>query len=277
MTKNYFDLDDDFEGIIREQLDTHDITKIKTGWTNYVYKATTNDGAYVFRFPRNDFFASALIREVEFTKYIKGKTGFASTDIEYKKHDGRGYSVHKFMSGYTLTEAYTSMTVKQKRTLATDIARYIYTLQNTKIIGMELPVFSDFLCGLAKVNNDDEYDCDEIFKSLYQQEEAMGSKLLLTHGDFNPGNILLNENYEMFAVLDYAFISYSCALPDLACVIARVPADFKDMLIQEYENISNTHVEIEKLNDLIYIRQEVEKDYIKYMARCHKDVELPTL
>lgn len=45
MQKNYFSLDEDFEGIIKNVLSNHEIiklTNISTGWTNIVYEVNTN-------------------------------------------------------------------------------------------------------------------------------------------------------------------------------------------------------------------------------------------
>lgn len=280
----FFKITDDFEAIIKGTVkDIVGISKIPTGWTNYVFKAVTKTNhAYVFRFPRNNFFAKALEKEIIFAKFIKDKINFATVNLEYKEHKGRGYSVHSFIDGFSLTEAYPLMNAQQKRILARDVAAYIATMQKvgdsllaSKIPApCALPKFSDFLIGLAAVNSDPNYNYMEIFAPLLAQEKACN---FLVHGDLNPGNIVVDKNYKMIAVLDYAFVSYSCNLIDLACTTARLPRDFRDIMIKEFEIATKTTVSGSELDALINIRFEVEMDYIRYMAVHHPDVELPSL
>jgi len=275
MTKQYFDLNDDFEAIIKSQIKTVvEICKIPTGWTNYVYKATTKRGAaYIFRFPRNDFWVASLKKEIWFNKFIKDKVSFKTVNLKYKKHQGRGYSMHRFLNGFTLTEAYPQMNETQKRELSRDIATYIQELSRVDVSAVKLPLFSEFHIGLARQNDDKDYNYMEIFVPLFRKEK---DGLVLVHGDFNPGNILVNKKFKMIAVLDYAFASRSAGPADLAVLLARTPPEFREYIISEYDKTSDEKISV-VLDEFINVRLEVEKDQIKYMARCHKDVILPTL
>lgn len=276
MTKLYFDLNDDFEAIIKARLrNVIDVSKIPTGWTNYVYKATTQNGAsYIFRFPRHDFWIDSLKKEVWFNRFIKDKTGFKTVNIKYKKLGKRGYGMHRYINGMSLTEAFPLMNEHQKRRLAADISAYIIKLRDVNVSELKLPTFSEFLAGLAQVNGDKDYNYMEVFKPLMKKEKNTS---YLVHGDFNPGNILVNKKFKMIAVLDYAFASLSDGPADLSVLLARTPKDFRDLMISEYEKVSNQEVDRRVLDDYIQVRLDVEKDYINYMARCHKDVVLPTL
>jgi len=109
---------------------------------------------------------------------------------------------------------------------------------------------------------------------LFEKEK---SNMVLVHGDFNPGNILVNKSFKMIAVLDNAFASLSAGPADLSVLLARTPKEFRDLMIGEYEKKTGSKVDKRVLDDFIDIRFEVEKDYIKYMARCHPDVVLPNL
>jgi len=278
MAKQHFDLNDDFEAIIKTQLrNVAEICKIPTGWTNYVYKATTQKGAsYIFRFPRHDFWVESLKKEVWFNKFIKDKTKFKTVNIKYKKFDGRGYGVHRFVKGITMAEGYQQMATKQKQILARDITNYILSLQAVDVREIDLPTFSEFHIGLADVNGDEKYNYMEIFKPLFDKEKDK-KKLVLVHGDFNPGNILVNKKFKMIGVLDYAFASVSAGPADLAVLLTRPPyrTDFYNYMIAEYEKASKKKVDKKMLDEFIKARVEIEADYVKYMARCHKDVVLP--
>lgn len=276
MTKQYFNLKDDFEAIIRARLKgVAEICKIPTGWTNYVYKATVQSGAaYIFRFPRHDFWVESLKKEVWFNKFIRDKISVKTANIKYKEFEGRKFSMHRFIKGLTLTEAYPQMTEKQKKILARDIADYILSLRAVNVRGLGLPTFSEFLIGLSHVNNDKNYDYMNLFKPLLGKEK---SNIVLVHGDFNPGNIVVNKKFKMIAVLDYAFASLSAGPADLSVLLARTPKDFRGLVLCEYEKKTGKKINSNVLDSFINVRIEVEKDYIKYMARCHLDVILPNL
>ena len=276
MKKDYFTLQDDFVAIIKSQVpDCVNIEKIPTGWTNYVFRANCADGsALVFRFPRNNFFAEALKKEIVFTPYVKKLLTVNTIDITYKFHDGRGYSIHNFINGYTLTESCLLMNEQQIKVFCDDIANYINQLRQvdvTKVPDLRQETLSQFLIDLATVNNDPDYDLG-LFNPLIQQEQK---QLVTTHGDFNPGNIILDKDYKLVAVLDYAFICRSAPLADLSVLLARVPAKFHTPLITSYQNVTKQKVDKHELGQLVQIRKEVELDYIKYMLREHPDVKLP--
>mgnify|MGYP003295185771 CR=1 FL=1 len=58
--------------------------------------------------------------------------------------------------------------------------------------------------------------------------------LTLSHADLNPGNILLDENHNVCGILDFAFVSYTSDLNDMARLIGRLPSDYYDIMLEEY-------------------------------------------
>jgi aminoglycoside phosphotransferase (APT) family kinase protein len=272
MIKKYFDLSDDFESIIFNNLvGVLEIAKIPTGWTNYVFVATTKNGKYVFRFPRNNFFSEALEKEIDFNRFIRNKIAVKTPNLQKKLAGGRPYSMHKMIAGSVLTEIYNKLTLDEKKQLASDIADYLVALQKIKPTKFKLEPVSIFLTNLAKVNNAD-YNY-----SILNPLKEMEKRAVLSHGDFNPGNIILGNNRRLLAVLDYAFVSYSCPENDLSRVIGRLPKDFRDIMIHAYELKSYTTIHNLDIDKLIYIWKYVEEDYIDYMRKCHPDVILPNI
>lgn len=129
---------------------------------------------------------------------------------------------------------------------------------------------SEFLDGLSKVDNQ-EYNLAEhnILRKLENK------KCVLAHADFNPGNILLNSKNRMFAVLDFAFVSYTSDIVDISRVIGRLPKEYSEIFLKEYEKVFNIKVDREKINKIISLWNYVEKKYITYIKKCHKDIILP--
>ena len=64
--EKFFTINDDFENIIKQTIAKQitDIKKIVNGWTNFVFQVEDIDNdTYFFRFPRNDIFSDALVKE----------------------------------------------------------------------------------------------------------------------------------------------------------------------------------------------------------------------
>ncbi len=271
----FFTLNDNFEKIIKENLQNDEIIikKIPTGWTNYVFKAIVSKRkSFIFRFPRNDFFAKTLLKEETFCNFFKAKKilSFKIPDIHLFYHNERPFTVHRFMEGKSLTECASNLNHEEKVQLGKDIAKFIYELQHATNEILKLPRLSEFLDGLSKVGNA-EYDLSrhDVLKNLENES------LVLSHADFNPGNILLNKKNRMFAVLDFAFISYTSPVVDILRVVGRLPQDYHDVLIEQYQNYCNSKIDTKKACEIIDLWKYVEERYINYMKNNHPDVILP--
>ncbi|MCL2846632.1 MAG: aminoglycoside phosphotransferase family protein [Firmicutes bacterium] len=272
MERAYFTIEDDFDAIIRENLaNVVEVQKIPTGWTNYVFIATTGaDTRYIFRFPRNDFWVDCLSKEVAFNRFVRGKVKVVTARQTIHRDKGRIFSKHRMIPGVVLQEAYPTMTDRQKQRLAVDLADYIADVQSINLDGVESQMASDFLCRLAESTDNGDYDFSKMDR--LRQMEAVRCPC---HGDLNPGNIILDKRGRLKAVLDYAFVAYSSDIHDLARIIGRLPSDFYRPMVDEFEARTGKKVDRDDLGYLVELWRYVEIDYIKYMARCHKDVELP--
>ena len=71
MNTVFYTVNDDFKAIVESTVgEIAQMNQISTGWTNFVFDVKTNNGSYIFRFPRNSFFAGVLEKEVAFSKFI---------------------------------------------------------------------------------------------------------------------------------------------------------------------------------------------------------------
>jgi len=124
--QKYFSLDDNFKLLIKRNL--HDLIsykQISTGWTNFVFIATTKKSQYIFRFPRNDFFANALEKEFKINQFLQNKLSFKIPQMQLYYHKHRPYSVHIKLDGESLSSCYHKLTDKQKNDLAKDCCKLL--------------------------------------------------------------------------------------------------------------------------------------------------------
>ena len=272
MNSTFYTTQDNFKAIVESKVGTvAEISQISTGWTNFVFDVKTNNGCYIFRFPRNTFFAGVLEKEVAFSKYIRNKikTPISHIDIGYDK--ARPFTMHKKISGRSLTEAYGELTKEDKVKIAKQVAEFIYELQNVNLedFTLELPTTSQFLADLSHV--DDEYYDFSRHDNLVKLEQ---DGLVLNHADLNPGNILLDKNNNVCAVLDFAFVSYSSNINDVSRLIGRLPADFHHIMLKAYNNRFNTSITMDEINKLIDVWNYVEEHYINYMRVNQPEIDI---
>lgn len=270
MAKNYFTLDEDFETIIKKALPDKTINKIRsvtTGWTNIVFEVCTNEGDFFFRFPRDDFWIRTIVKDYEFAKYIYGKTDFNTVKLELLYDEGRPFSVHKKIEGTVLAEKMNNMTEEEVKVVANDIAKFMYQLHSIKFnkeeifeinnIGLKLVEFLDELLNVHVAKEDMEFwNYNEFINKDHDY---------LVHGDLNSSNIIIDENNHISAIIDFGFGGFGNKYFDLARIIGRCPENFKNEIIESYENISKTKLNYPVLDEEIDIWTNIDNAYINYM------------
>ncbi len=255
------------------------IKKYSTGWTNIVLEATDIDNnCFIFRFPRNNFFSKQIEKDVLANKFLKSKIAdFKTIDLNIKYDDKkRPFSIHKKIEGESLTNKINLLTFDEKCKIIKEIAEFLSKIHSIKFNLKKIPEklnirLSRFLNDLAKV--DDNY-----YDYSMQQEmeiEENESPLVLVHGDLNIGNILLDENNEIVAFLDFAFFGLSDIYSDLSRISCRVDDEFMDILIKNYEKINNIVIDKNKIERRNKMWKYVEEQYIIYMKKYFPEIELP--
>lgn len=273
--QEYFLIDEDFNKIIKHTLTTKTNAKqiiklspISTGWTNIVYKVETEDGNYFFRFPRDVFWEKTIVKDYQFAQFIKGKTSFTTVDLQLDYDNSRPFSFHKEIIGTPLAEKMDNLSEKEVEKISNQIALFMFELHNINYnndsiftidnIGLNL---NDFITELLDVHVSSH---DKVFWQT-NNFKMPASNYCLVHGDLNSSNILLDDNNNISAIIDFGFGGYGNKYFDISRIIGRCPANFKSKIIESYEKLENSKIDINKLNNNIDIWNNIDQSYINYM------------
>lgn len=269
MNNTYFNLNDNFEEIIKNALkdkQIHNLKQIPTGWTNIVYEVETDEGNFFFRFPRDEFWSRTIVKDYEFSKYIHQKTDFNTVKLELFYDNGRPFSVHKKIPGTPLAENMNSLSSSEIKDVSNDISKFMYQLHclnynknnifTINNIGLELPEFLDELLNVHVAKSD---------MNFWNPSSLSSNEDCLVHGDLNSSNILLDENNHVTAIIDFGFGGFGNKYNDIGRIIGRCPSSFKDEIIKSYEAYSNEKLDNKFLDSNIDIWTNIDNSYINYM------------
>lgn len=269
MNNTYFNLNDNFEEIIKDALKDKQILNLKqipTGWTNIVYEVETDEGNFFFRFPRDEFWSRTIVKDYEFSKYIHQKTDFNTVKLELFYDNGRPFSVHKKIPGTPLAENMNSLSSSEIKDVSNDISKFMYQLHCLSYnknniftidnIGLELPEFLDELLNVHVAKSD---------MNFWNPSSLSSNEDCLVHGDLNSSNILLDENNHVTAIIDFGFGGFGNKYNDIGRIIGRCPSSFKDEIIKSYEAYSNEKLDNKFLDSNIDIWTNIDNSYINYM------------
>ena len=78
----------------------------------------------------------------------------------------------------------------------------------------------------------------------------------------------------MCGVLDFAFVSYSSPLDDIARLVGRMPT-LKDFMFYQLEKIGFDESDKALVMQICGVWDYVEQRYIEYIKREHPDIILP--
>ncbi len=213
MSKSFFTTDENYNQIIEkalnEEYDDIAINKISlnpTGWTNIVYEVSTNKGDFFFRFPRDQFWERTIVKDYQFAKYIKGKTSFKTVELILKEDDGRPYSIHKKIAGVPLAEKMNKLGPEDVKKVCNQISQFMYEMHSLDYnpdeifsisnIGLELQDFITELLSLHVSDEDIRFWSRDNFK-------IASNDYCLVHGDLNSSNVLLDDNNNVTAIIDF--------------------------------------------------------------------------
>ena len=127
---------------------------------------------------------------------------------------------------------------------------------NTRNIGLKLPDFLDELLNLHLSEDDIKF---------WKESKIDDSCNNLVHGDLNPSNVLLDDNNNVAAIIDFGFGGFGDKYDDISRIIGRCPERFKNCIVKSYESYSKAPVNMEILDDKIDKWNNIDKGYINYM------------
>lgn len=268
----FFTVNDDFKKIIEKVVgEVKEMHQISTGWTNFVYDVKTKDSEYIFRFPRNTFFSGVLEKEVSFSQYAVDRLFTPISNIILCQDNERPFTCHKKIKGKSLTSVYNQLTKEDKKRIALQVSQFIYELQSLDLTDfpLELSTTSKFLEDLSHVDNA-YYDFSKHNNLIKLEQE----ELVLNHADLNPGNILIDENNNVCAIIDFAFISKSSNINDVSRLIGRLPKDFHQIMLEAYNQTFESDVSMDQVKSIISVWDYVEEHYINYMRENQPEIDI---
>ena len=273
--EKFFMVNENFDRIINNTLENNfnvflieNLIPISTGWTNIVYKVETNKGNYYFRFPRDEFWERTIVKDSQFANYIIGKTSFKTSEINLDYDNGRPFSYHREIPGKTLADVMNNLSEFDIDKISFQISQFMNELHNIKY--NENEVFSVDNIGL----NLNDFITELLDKHVSQNDKSFwkfyhfgGENECLVHGDFNSSNILLDENNNVVAVIDFGFGGFGNKYMDISRIIGRCPFHFKNSIIKNYEEIDNHSLNLDLLDNDIKAWNSIDSGYINYMAK----------
>ncbi len=269
--KQYFFEKEDFNRIINQTLKKriNKIEYITNGWTNFVFQVYTNKDIYYFRFPRDEFWAKAIVKECSFSQYISGKTKYKTVDlILHKDSKNRYFSVHKKIQGVALADIMNSLNLKQIKNISYQISDFMYQLHNIQIddnfylMNNEIKLVK-FLDELLSFHIDKS---NRGFWNIKDRNSDESNEIV--HGDLNASNVILDENYNVSGIIDLSFVGLANKYYDIARIIGRCNPKFKKYIIESYEKISGKKLDSLELENKILLWNQIDNSYINYMKKA---------
>ena len=86
--------------------------------------------------------------------------------------------------------------------------------------------------------------------------------------------ILVDENKNVCAIIDFAFVSKSSKINDVSRLIGRLPKDFHQIMLDSYNNRFNANVTMQEIKSLISVWDYVEEHYINYMRENQPEIDI---
>ena len=103
------------------------------------------------------------------------------------------------------------------------------------------------------------------FWSEYNFKDTVENHRCLVHGDLNPSNILLDDDNNIAAIIDFGFGGFGNKYFDIARIIGRCPEKYKEKIIYSYAYFEGCSLEMDKINMNIETWTKIDMAYIDYM------------
>ena len=271
--------EEELSQVIRSSLCGQDeitgIHTIKTGWTNITMDAQGEKNSYIFRFPRNRFFADMITKDCAFCSFVTGKTHIPVPKMALLFHQGRPFSCHVKIKGCALDQRMNQLSPDERNNIAADVALFLTDLHRLPPQSMPADIresLNDFLINLASVHNG---DYDARFHQAFAQMEQNPIRECIVHGDFHPGNILIDDDNRICGIIDFAFASLSDYHADLGRFVGRSEEKLAEAVIQAYQDMNHTVCDRSRIQTTVELFHYVEYKYVQYMQASHPEITIP--
>lgn len=275
MNSTFFTENEDLYGIISKKINNIDknFSIISSGWTNIVVDVISNNENFIIKLPRDQFWSDCIEKDAIISNFISQNfNDFKTANAKIFYDDNRPFIAYKKIEGITLTEVFSSLTEEELEKIAKNIANIFYQLHSIsidKLPDVAKNKFYDFITQLPKINKK-EYDFS-LFDGML--EDKKNEKQVFIHGDLNIGNILLDKNKNIIAIIDYAFSGISDIYTDLARIFCRTSEKFLDIILKEYEKIANIQLNMQKIENRKKMWAYIESEYMKFMKVYHPEIK----
>ena len=248
---------------------------IQTGWTNITMDVHGEQHDYIFRFPRNRFFADMIAKDCRFCAFINGKTRIQTPQMALLFDKGRPFSHHIKIKGTALTKRMYDLSDAGRAQIAEELAGFLTDLH--KINPDQMPTdiresLNDFLTGLATVHNGD-YNISMHNELIHMEKHP--DRQCIVHGDLNPGNVLVDEADHVCGIIDFAFASVSDCYADLGRFVGRAEPKLGQALVQAYQKQNQHNCLTDRIQQIVDLFQYVEFKYVQYMQSSHPEILIP--
>ena len=181
--------------------------------------------------------------------------------------EGRPFSVHKKIEGYTLGDRIYHLSHTALLGAAYDTAKFIKELSGIDLAKAPKEVkfpLSEFLHDLDYEHYDKHIDADHKFI-----RETEGNSLV--HGDLNLGNVLLDENDKVIGVIDFCFAGTGNPNMDVARMISRpAPEEFEKEFLKYFDNMG----EISRMREAWH---HIDNGYAEHIRTKFPEINLNQL
>lgn len=272
---DYFTTNDNFNLILSNVFNDKDFSFniIPTGWTNIVLDVNYKNENYICKFPRNSFWAQQIQKDCNISNFVREKMNIHSPNMKIYKIDNKCFSIHKKISGKSLAEKFKYLSHQEKEKIAQQLANIFYKMHSYNVKNIDEKYkynYVSFLKQMIKIANN--YDM-KLFESLFNDNNNKNN-LVFAHNDINVGNIIIDDDNNIVAIIDYAFAGLADIYTDLSVISCRTDDVFYNKLINEYSNLSNITINKDKLNNRIKLRQHLEDVYIEYIKNNCFDIKI---
>lgn len=268
----------ELKDVIRETLVGKDALisaqTIQTGWTNITMDVKGELQDYIFRFPRNLFFARMMVKDCTFCNFLKGKVSLPVPDMQLKMNKNRPFSVHKKIKGNSLTSQMDKLSSSEQAGIIEDLGQFLVELHALPAVSMPSDIkesLGDFLEGLATVHKGN-YDLEKHHSLCVMEKQTSAPSIV--HGDFHPGNILVDGG-RVSGIIDFSFASISDKHADLGRFWGRSNSKFGGALVESYQAKTHMSCDPKKIQDVIDVFKYVEYKYVEYMQSNHPEIKIP--